>query len=145
MSESTVKKQKAAVSGKSEAKKAVKSTLHNKTLEERAEEIKAMAEASGLADNFYFLTTFERYLMQIRILDDLKKEIEEAPSVLVYKKYVRGSENQYTHPAIKEYNRTTDSANKTVMALLKILDSLGQREKEEIDPLLEIINGSDNK
>jgi len=145
MSESTVKKQKKAVSGEPKAKKTEKSDLHIMTLEERAEAIKEMAESSGLADNFYFLTTFERYLMQIRILDDLKKEIEEAPSVLVYKKYVRGSENQYTHPAIKEYNRTTDSANKTVMALLKILDSMKQSEKEEIDPLLEIINGSDSK
>lgn len=115
-----------------------------KTLEERAEEIRKQAEESGLADDFYFLTTFQRYLIQIKILKDLEKTINES-EVLIKKQYVKGRANLYTNPAITEYNRTTDSANKTVTCLLKILATRKELEKAEEDPLLAIINGSDEE
>jgi hypothetical protein len=45
---------------------------------------------------------------------------------------------------VSDFNRTTDSANKTVSTLLKIIKSFGSGEsKEETDPLLDIINGGD--
>lgn len=115
-----------------------------KTLEDRAEEIRKQAEESGLADDFYFLTTFQRYLTQIKILEDLEKTINES-EVLIKKQYVKGRANLYTNPAITEYNRTTDSANKTVTCLLKILATRKELEKAEEDPLLAIINGSDEE
>ena len=113
-------------------------------LEERAQEIIRLAENAGLQNNYFFLTTFERYRTQIAILADLKKKIGESPS-LVTKEYVKGRENVYTNPAIKEYNRTTDSANKTVATLLKILSGFKDESEENKDPLSAIINGgSDN-
>lgn len=114
------------------------------TLAEQAAEIKKRAEASGLETNFFFLTTFERYQTQIKILADLKARIEE-DDVLVTKEYVKGRENIYTNPAIKEYNRTTDSANKTVSTLIRILNGFSaDTANEDIDPLLDIINGGGN-
>lgn len=112
-----------------------------KTLKQQAKEILKLAEESGVQTNYFFITTFDRYQTQIGILDDLKKRIEESET-LVTKEYVKGRENVYTNPAITEYNRTTDSANKTVACLIKIIKGFkGENGSEDTDPLLAIING----
>ena len=136
---------KTTVKKQTRTKKAVSAKVKALSIEDRADEILKLAEASDMEDNFYFITTFKRYMMQIKILDDLEKEIENSDSVLVTKKYVRGSSNTYTHPAIKEYNRTTDSANRTCAILLKIISGGKEKNPEEIDPLIQIINGRSKK
>ena len=71
----------------------------------------------------------------------LKKAIEEE-GMLVSKEYVKGRKNLYTNPAVSDYNRTTDSANKTVATLMRIIKSFGVEEtEEETDPLMTLING----
>jgi hypothetical protein len=45
----------------------------NKKLQEQAKEIKKLAEESGVQSNFLFITTFERYLVQLGILEQLEK------------------------------------------------------------------------
>lgn len=116
----------------------------SKSLNDKAKDILAKAEKNGLQDNYYFVTTFKRYLVQIKILEDLEKEIEEAGAI-VTKEYVKGRENIYTNPAINAYNNTTNSANKTVTTLLKILqDFKAEAKTKEEDPLLTIINGGGN-
>ena len=113
----------------------------SKTLQDKAKEIIKLAEKSGVQTNYFFLTKFNRYLVQIKILEDLEREIDEA-GALVTKEYVKGRENIYTNPAINAYNNTTNSANKTVATLLKIVQGFKAEDKEkEVDPLLEIING----
>ena len=117
--------------------------MTNKSLKEQADEILKLAEESGLQSNYFFVTTFERYQVQLQILEDLKQAINEE-GMLVSKEYVKGRKNLYTNPAVSDFNRTTDSANKTVSTLLKIIKSFGSGEsKEETDPLLDIINGGD--
>ena len=115
-------------------------------LEQQAQEIMHMAEARGVQSNFFFATTFERYLTQIGILKELKKSLDE-DGMLVTKEYVKDRKNVYTHPAVGDYNRTTDSANKTVATLMKILNGFGSESKggsaEEEDPLMKLINGGD--
>lgn len=114
-------------------------------LKAQAEEILKMAEENGLQSNFFFATTFKRYLVQIGILEELEKEIGNEGTT-VKKEYVKGRKNLYTNPAINAYNRTTDSANKTVTTLLKIVQSFKSDAVEnEVDPLLELINGADNE
>lgn len=114
------------------------------TLKEQAKEILRLAEESGVQTNYFFLTTFDRYQTQIAILDDLKKRIQESET-LVTKEYVKGRENVYTNPAITEYNRTTDSANKTVSCLIKIIKGFkGEGSDGDIDPLVAIINGGED-
>lgn len=110
-------------------------------LNEQAKEILNIAERHGVESNFFFLTTFKRYQVQIGILNDLEQTIKEA-GILVTKEYVKGRKNVYSHPAIQDYNRTTDSANKTVVTLMKIITVLRDRkENDEPDPLLEILSG----
>lgn len=111
------------------------------TLNEQAQQIIKIAEAAGVQTNFFFITTFKRYRVQISILNELERRIEK-DGALVTKEYVKGRGNLYTHPAIAEYNRTTDSANKTVGTLIKIIKGFKNEDNDnEIDPLLAIING----
>ena len=112
------------------------------TLNQQAQEILQIAEESGVQSNFFFVTTFKRYQVQLHILSELEESMKR-DGVLVTKEYVKGRENVYSHPAVSDYNRTTDSANKTVATLMRILDGFGDsgKKNEEEDPLLAMING----
>ena len=117
--------------------------MAKKSLNEQAKEILRLAEESGLQSNYFFVTTFERYQVQLEILDNLKRAIDDE-GMLVSKEYVKGRKNLYTNPAVSDFNRTTDSANKTVATLLRILKSFeAEAAHEETDPLMDIINGGD--
>ena len=96
---------------------------------QQAKEVLKIAQEHGVEQNFFFITTFERYQVQLDILDDLKQKIEE-DGALVTKEYVKGRENVYTHPAITEYNKTCTSANQTVATLIKIIKSLRDNDGE---------------
>lgn len=112
-----------------------------KNLQQQANEIIKLAEESGVQSNFLFVTTFKRYQVQLGILDELEKAMKEN-GALVEKEYVKGRKNLYSNPAVSEYNRTTDSANKTVSTLMRIIHSFTiGGEKKESDPLMDIING----
>ena len=116
--------------------------MNKMSLNEQAQEILRIAEQHGVEQNFFFLTTFKRYQVQLQILNDLEKTIKE-DGTLVTKEYVKGRKNVYSHPAIADYNRTTDSANKTVSTLMKIIVTLRKDDSgEKDDPLLKIISGN---
>jgi len=112
-----------------------------KTLAEQAKEIISIAERHGVEQNFFFLTTFKRYQVQINILTELEKKIKE-DGTLVTKEYVKGRENVYTHPAVGEYNKTSTAANQTVTTLMKIITTLRDKDDEEADELLEFLKGN---
>ena len=118
-------------------------TNKQKTLQEQAEEIKKLAEESGVQTNFFFITTFDRYLSQLAILEELKASIEDNKS-LVKQTYVKGRSNVVLNPAIRAYNSTTDSANKTVACLMRIISGFKDDGADNVDPLLNIINGGDD-
>ena len=99
-------------------------------LEKQAAEVLRIAQEHGVEQNFLFLTTFQRYQVQLTILNNLQEKIEQ-DGALVTKEYVKGRENVYTHPAIGEYNKTSTAANQTVATLIKIIKSL--RNGEEAD------------
>lgn len=119
--------------------------IQKKTLTEQAEEIIKIAEEAGVQTNFFFLTTFKRYQVQINILTELEKKIKDEGS-LVTKEYVKGRRNLYCNPAVSEYNRTTDSANKTVSTLMKIIKGFKDTDStSESDPILKILYGGDEE
>lgn len=114
----------------------------DKSLQEKADEIVAMAEDAGVQENYFFVTTFKRYQVQIGILSQLEESMAK-DGMLVKKEYVKGRKNLYSNPAVTAYNRTADSANKTVQTLMKIVKEFGgDKDKDKVkDPLLELING----
>ena len=114
----------------------------DKSLEEQADEIVALAEDAGVQENYFFVTTFKRYQVQIDILSQLEESLQN-DGMLVKKEYVKGRKNLYSNPAVNAYNRTADSANKTVQTLMKIVKEFsgGKGKDKAKDPLLELING----
>jgi hypothetical protein len=104
--------------------------MDKEKLKKQAKEILEIAQKYGVEQNFLFITTFQRYQVQLNILEDLEKTIEEDGS-LVTKEYVKGRGNLYTHPAISEYNKTSTSANQTVATLIKIVKSLRKDEDDD--------------
>lgn len=113
--------------------------MNRKELENKAKEILELAEELSEEQSYLFITTFNRYLVQLRILNELEDKIN-AEGTLVTKEYVKGRENIYTHPAITEFNRTSTSANQTVQTLIKIIKDLKKQENtEQQDKLLEIL------
>lgn len=121
---------------------------NSKTLKS-IKDIKQLAKDNGVDNNPLFLTTLDRYETQLEVLSSLKFKINEAVAenkTLVTKEYVKGRENYYTHPAISEFNKTTDSANKTVATLMKIIKAFNDGDDSGADPLGSIINdGIDNE
>lgn len=107
-------------------------------LEKQAEELLKRAEKRGLSSNYFFSTTFQRYRMQMKILEELEGAIA-LHGATVEKEYVRGSKNLMANPAITEYNKTATAANGTVATLIKILDALPD-ETKETDSLDEFLN-----
>lgn len=120
--------------------------MNKMSLNDKAQQILKIAEQYGVEKNFLFITTFKRYSIQIQILTELEKAIEEHGS-MVEKEYVKGRKNLYTNPAINEYNKAVNSANKTVSTLMSIIKTNSEKYNEdnggEDDPLLRVLNGDD--
>lgn len=94
-------------------------------LNDKAKELLQLAMQANVEQNFFFVSTFKRYQVQLNILAQLEAEIKKA-GVLVTKQYVKGRENVYTHPAVTDYNRTATAANQTVQTILKIITTLAE-------------------
>lgn len=97
------------------------------SMQEQVGEILAQAQEKGVQSNFFFVTTFKRYQVQMKILADLEKAINEhGPTV--EKEYVKGRQNLVANPAITEYNKTATAANGTVATLINIIKTLSDEE-----------------
>ena len=110
------------------------------TLQEQADRLLEQAEQKGVANNFFFRTTFKRYQVQMKILADLEKAIGEYGAT-VTKEYVKGRQNLVANPAITEYNKTSTAANGTVGTLINIIKTLS--EESNGSRLQELIDGLD--
>lgn len=93
------------------------------SLQEQANKILEEAQSRGVESNFFFVTTFKRYQVQMQILSDLEKAIGEYGAT-VTKEYVKGRQNLVANPAITEYNKTSTAANGTVSTLINIVRTL---------------------
>lgn len=93
------------------------------SLQEQADKILEQAQERGVSSNFFFVTTFKRYQVQMKILSDLERAISEYGAT-VTKEYVKGRQNLMSNPAITEYNKTATAANGTVSTLINIIKTL---------------------
>jgi hypothetical protein len=109
------------------------------TLQEQANRILEQAQEKGVQSNFFFVTTFKRYQVHMKILSDLEKAINEYGAT-VTKEYVKGRQNLVANPAITEYNKTATAANGTVSTLINIIKTLSN-EPDSMDALSEFLNG----
>ena len=107
-----------------------KRIVKNMTLQEQAQEILRRATEKGVSSNFFFVTTFKRYQVQLKILTDLEEEMKKT-GTMITKTYVKGRENLCANPAIAEYNKTSTAANSTVDTLVRIMDKLSEEPVKE--------------
>ena len=107
-----------------------KRIVKNMTLQEQAQEILRRATEKGVSGNFFFVTTFKRYQVQLKILTELEMEIQRTGTTIT-KTYVKGRENLCTNPAIAEYNKTSTAANSTVSTLIQIIEKLSEEQVKE--------------
>ena len=107
-----------------------KRIVKNMTLQEQANEILRRATEKGVSSNFFFVTTFKRYQVQLQILTNLEKDIQQTGTTIT-KTYVKGRENLCTNPAIAEYNKTSTAANSTVATLIQIIEKLSEEQVKE--------------
>lgn len=112
------------------------------TLQEQANEILIKAQERGVSSNFFFVTTFKRYQVQMKILSDLEGAINEFGAT-VTKEYVKGRQNLVANPAISEYNKTATAANGTVGTLINIIKTLSDEDSGggRLAELAALING----
>lgn len=115
--------------------------MAKKTIQDQVDEILIQAEKTGVQSNFFFVTTFKRYQVQMKIMNELEKEINEMGAT-VKKEYVKGRTNVYTNPAITEYNKTATAANGTVSTLINILKSLADETagQSKLQDLMQQLN-----
>ena len=109
------------------------------SLQEQANRLLEQAQERGVSSNFFFVTTFKRYQVQMKILSDLEAAITEYGAT-VTKEYVKGRQNLVANPAITEYNKTATAANGTVSTLINIIKTLSN-EPDATDALSEFLNG----
>lgn len=96
-----------------------------------------MAKEYGVDTNALFLSSLDIYMTQKQAIDMIR-EVFEVDDVTTTKEYVKGRENVYLHPAIKELPRHTDAINKTTSQLLDIIKVLGYKSNDR-DELIDFI------
>lgn len=112
--------------------------MAKQSLQEQVEQILQDAEKRGVTNNFFFVTTFKRYQVQMQILTSLEKAIaDNGPTVT--KEYVKGRQNLTANPAIAEYNKTATAANGTVATLINIIKTLSD-DNEKGGKLAELMS-----
>lgn len=94
------------------------------------------ASKDGLTSDYKFMATLRVFDRQMKTMQMLEETLENADA-FVTKEYVKGRENIYVHPAIKEYNNTANSANRTMTTLLKIISEHKVEEPaDELDAFM---------
>lgn len=100
--------------------------------------IKKMAKEYGVASNPLFLSALENYETVQKAIEQINKILFD-DDILTTKEYVKGRENVYIHPAIKELPRHIDMANKTRACMIDIIEKFGTIGEK--DPLQSFLGG----
>lgn len=99
-----------------------------------------MAKRYGVDKNALFISAANQYALQQEVIERVKKEIEnDENGLLTSKEYVKGRENVYVNPLVKELPKMSDSANRTAQTMLDIIKNLGH-EPMQASKLEELIN-----
>jgi hypothetical protein len=93
-------------------------------------ELLELATEYGVENNALFINAAKQYELQMQVVDMMRKAID-GEELTCQKTYLAGEKNTYANPLIKELPRHTDSANKTLMAMLEIINKLGKRQEKE--------------
>lgn len=93
-------------------------------------ELLELATEYGVQNNALFLNAAKQYTLQMQVVEMMRAAIEDE-DLTCQKTYLAGEKNTYANPLVKELPRHTDSANKTLMAMLEIINKLGRKQEKE--------------
>ena len=97
-----------------------------KSKEVGVEELRALAKTYGLEENPLLISQIEMYAVQQRVISMIREELNSSDAA-VSKEYVKGRENLYAHPLIKELPKHADSATRTADGIVKLIKELGTK------------------
>ena len=90
-----------------------------------------LAKTYGVDKNALFVQAADQYATQQMVIQQIRDALQNDEDLLTSKEYVKGRENVYTHPLVKELPKHADSANKTLGTMLEIITKLGKPPKPE--------------
>lgn len=107
------------------------------------EKLKELAEKVGCADNPLFVTALDQYIVQLQVINLMREELSKG-DLAVSKEYVKGRENLYAHPLIKELPKHADSATKSATFLWNMIRDFGalKNNGDSFDDFLNEIDGT---
>ena len=97
-----------------------------------------LARRYGVDDNALFVASAKQYATQQKVIENIRKALDEEDSLMTSKEYVKGRVNVYANPLVRELPKHSDSANKTLNTMLDIVIKLGrpQETTSRLDDLL---------
>lgn len=90
-----------------------------------------LAKTYNVDKNALFVAAAEQYDVQIKVIRMIKDQLEYDGSAVSTKEYIKGRENVYANPLIKELPKNVDSANRTLQTMLDIITKLGHKTEKE--------------
>lgn len=86
-------------------------------MEKQVKKILKLAKNAGVEDDFFFKTTFNRYLAQVNLATQLSKQLKMAPK---------------TDAELgKLFNATCDGANKTARMLIEMISKIVEKKSDD--------------
>jgi len=95
-------------------------------------ELLKMAKQYGVENNALFLAAAEQYDLQQKVIMMLKAGIDDG-DLTTSKTYIKGENNEYAAPLVKELPKHSDAANRTAGIILDIIVKLGRKAVEDDD------------
>lgn len=96
------------------------------------DELLRMAKSYGVENNALFLAAAKQYDLQQRVIEMLKEGIEDG-ELTTSKTYIKGENNDYAAPLVKELPKHSDAANRTAGTILDIIVKLGRKTEDDED------------
>lgn len=90
-----------------------------------------LAKEYHVDNNALFLNAARQYQTQALVIEMMKNQLEADGSAVSTKEYVKGRENVYANPIIKELPKHADSASRTLSTMLEIIKKLGYKQEKE--------------
>lgn len=88
-----------------------------------------LAKTYGVEKNALFVQAADQYSVQQLVIQRIKSELQKEEELMTSKEYIKGRENIYVNPLVKELPKHADSANKTLSTMLEIITKLGSPPK----------------
>lgn len=85
-----------------------------------------MAKSYGVDKNALFVQAAEQYDTQMRVIQSIKDALDVGETLTTSKEYIKGRENIYANPLVKELPKHADAANRTLQTMLTIIKELGK-------------------